>query len=109
MTTIQVPLDKNPDVAALVADMQPGARVCGCFTIKSKDAQTLELRIEQMADSPSELKMEDDEEEDGETKDGEETEATDKTLEGVKTPAPDGPSRGKKMADSLNAGGDMGY
>lgn len=55
MTTIQIPLDKNPDVAALIADKEPGDKVYGCFTIKAQDAQTATLRIEEMTDDPAQL------------------------------------------------------
>lgn len=54
-TVVTIPLDKNPEVSDLVQDMQPGDRVYGCFTIKSKDEQSLELRISEMAESRDEL------------------------------------------------------
>ena len=112
MTTIQVPLDKNPDVAALVADLEPGDSVCGCFTIKSKDAQTLELRIEEMAKTPDELSK--DEETDGEG-DGDETGETapEKSPEGAENETSDTTAprvRGKRMAEMMNsASPDAGF
>jgi hypothetical protein len=78
MTTVQIPLDKNPDVAALVAEMEPGTPVYGAFTLKSRDEQTLVLRIEDMeasADelpSAEELRGEEDDEEEDETETPEE-------------------------------------
>ena len=65
MTTVQIDLAKNPDVAALVSGKEPGDKVFACFTIKSQDTQTLTLRIEEFADSPEDLpKAEDYDEED---------------------------------------------
>ncbi len=55
MTTIQIPLDKEQDVAAVVADMQPGDKVYGCFTIKDNNQQTLTLRISEFSDNPDDL------------------------------------------------------
>ena len=48
MTTVQIDLAKNPDVAALVSGKEPGDKVFACFTIKSQDTQTLTLRIEDL-------------------------------------------------------------
>jgi hypothetical protein len=101
MTTIQVPLDKNPEVAALVADMEPGTRVYGCFSLKHRDAQTVELRIEQMEDDPERLMKpgETDDEEDGEGGEEEESEKT--PAEPAPAPEPE-ESYGKKMARRMN-------
>lgn len=66
---ITIPLEKNDEIAALVADMQPGQELYGCFTIKAKDAQSLVLRIKEMASDKEDLpdkKEYDEDEEDGE-------------------------------------------
>lgn len=54
-SVVTIPLDKNPEVADLLTDMQPGDRVYACFTIKSKDDQTANLRISEMARTKDEL------------------------------------------------------
>lgn len=72
-TVVSIPLDKNPEVSDLVQDMQPGDRVYGCFTIKSKDEQSLELRISEMAGSKDELpdgKERDEDDDSGEVNEG---------------------------------------
>ena len=88
MTTVQIDLAKNPDVAALVADKEPGDKVFACFSIKSQDTQTLDLRIEEFADSPDDLDKTEDAEE-GETEDNEEDDAkeADKSPEGKEAEA----------------------
>ncbi len=75
MTTVTIPLDKNPEVKDLVIDMEPGDRVYGCFSIRAKDDQTLELRIEEMAATRDELpakgdKSDDDDDDSDETDEG---------------------------------------
>lgn len=52
---ITIPLEKNKELSALVADKQPADRLFGCFTIKSKDDQSLVLRIEEMTDNKEDL------------------------------------------------------
>lgn len=52
---ITIPIEKNKELAALVADKQPGEKLYGCFSIKSKDDQSLVLRIEEMTDSKEDL------------------------------------------------------
>lgn len=47
MQTILIDLKKNPDIADLVADMQPGDAIDLHGTIKSLDDQTLEITIEE--------------------------------------------------------------
>lgn len=113
MTTIQIPLDKNPDVAALIADKQPGDKIYGCFTIKAQDAQTATLRIEEMTDDPAQLPKPDEyDEEAGEGDDsaGEEKGEADQSPEGAEaeakpTKAPG--SMGRELAAKM-MGGDNG-
>jgi hypothetical protein len=52
---ITIPLEKNKELSALVADKQPGQKLYGCFSIKSKDDQSLILRIEEMTDNKEDL------------------------------------------------------
>jgi hypothetical protein len=76
---ITIPLEKNDEIAALVADMQPGQKIYGCFSIKSKDAQTLNLRIEEITDNKEDLpdKSDYDEDEDEEGDDDDSIEEED--------------------------------
>jgi hypothetical protein len=46
MTTITIDLTKNPELAALVADKQPGDWIELRASIKAKDDQTLTARLE---------------------------------------------------------------
>jgi acetyl-CoA carboxylase beta subunit len=98
MTTIQIDLTKDPEVAALLADKEPGAKVYGCFTVKSLDEQTAVLRIKEMADTASELKTSDDAEEDEEY----EEEDTEKKAEPVEEAAPK--TRGSRMSAMMSGG-----
>lgn len=50
-----IPLTDNKDVAALVADKQPGDRLYFCASIKALDAQTLTYRIEEVTDNIEDL------------------------------------------------------
>lgn len=75
MSVVQIPKDKNPDVAALLGDKDPGTRVYACFTIKSQDPQTAQLRIEEFADSPEDLSKPDDEYDEDEDADHEKSES----------------------------------
>lgn len=52
---ITIPLEKNDEIAALVADMQPGQKLYACGSIKSKDGQSLVLRIEEVTDNKEDL------------------------------------------------------
>ncbi len=73
MQIVPVDLKKNPAVADLLVDMQPGDRVYACFTIKDKDANNANLRIEEIVATPEELPKPDeayDDEEDGAIKKG---------------------------------------
>ena len=54
-TVLTIPLEKNKELSALVADMQPADRLYGCFTIKSKDDQSLVVRVEEMTDNKEDL------------------------------------------------------
>lgn len=63
-TVVTIPLEKNSEIAALVADKQPADRLYGCFTIKAKDDQSLILRVEELADKPDDLPKPDEKEED---------------------------------------------
>jgi hypothetical protein len=55
MQILPIDLKKNADVADLIADMQPGDRIYFCATIKDKDDQTLNARIEEVTKTPDEL------------------------------------------------------
>lgn len=55
MQIVPVDLKKNPAVADLLVDKQPGDRVYACFTIKDKDANNANLRIEEIVATPEEL------------------------------------------------------
>lgn len=55
MQIIPLDLKKNPEVADLLVDMQPGERVYACLTIKDKDSDKANLRIEEIVATPSEL------------------------------------------------------
>lgn len=115
MTTIQIPLDRNADVAALLADKQPGDKVYACFSLKSMDPQTATLRIEEFADTADELSKPDDAaEEDGETDDSAEEEKaeTDQSPEGKEAEPYTGKkpgSMGREMAAKLMSGGDSSF
>lgn len=54
-TVITIPLEKNKEIAALVADKEPGARLYLCGSIKSRDDQSLIFRIEEMTDNKEDL------------------------------------------------------
>ena len=47
MTTVSIDLVKSPDIADAVVDLEPGDEVTLHSTIKSKDAQTLVLTVEE--------------------------------------------------------------
>jgi hypothetical protein len=72
MSILTIPLDKNKDVAELVAEKQPGDRLYACFTIKAKDDQTLTVRLEEVTDKTEDLPTADEYEE--EKKENEESE-----------------------------------
>lgn len=61
-TVITIPLEKNKEITALVADKQPADRLYACFTIKAKDDQSLILRVEELSDRPEDLPKPDDKE-----------------------------------------------
>lgn len=93
---ITIPIENNDELAALVADKQPADKLYGCFTIKSKDDQTLVLRIEEMTDNKEDLPDKDYEEEDGDEKDEDEDEgesngsSPSETDEAIKLASPGG-------------------
>lgn len=62
MSIVTIALDKEPELAALVADKQPGDWITLRASIKAKDDQTLAIRIEDCDDAE---KPESDEEDDG--------------------------------------------
>lgn len=64
MTTVTIPLDRNPELAALVADKQVGDWIELRASIKAKDGQTLEVRLE-TCDDCEKPDSEDDEDEEG--------------------------------------------
>lgn len=109
MTTLQIPLDKNPDVAALVADMQPGDKIYACLTIQSQDAQTLTARLKEVTDDPDDLPKPA-EYSDGENmdEDGDDDEgAPEKSPEGEEAepkPAEKPGSLGRKLAAKMMSG-----
>lgn len=114
MTTITIPLDKNPEVAQLLSDKEMGDCIYGCFTVKSVDGQTAVLRIKDMADSPDDLAPADNPaEEDAETDDGPAEEKMEKqSPEGAEEEMPKPSKAGKTGADfaaMLSGGGGSGY
>lgn len=96
MTTITIPLDKNPDVAALVADKQPGDWIELRASIKAKDDQTLTLRLEECDDCEKPESGDEDAEESGEEED--------MTMAKDETPAE---KPGKSLAQKLTASDSM--
>jgi len=65
---ITIPLEKNKEISALVADKQPADTLYGCFTIKAKDDQSLVLRVKELTDNKEDLPEKeeyDEEDEDG--------------------------------------------
>jgi|GEM_PF-5813613 hypothetical protein len=67
MTTGQIDLKKNPEVAEVVQDLPLGTNITIYATIKNKDEQTLEYTIEEVesagesAESSSDAEFADDE------------------------------------------------
>lgn len=96
MTTVTIPLDKNPDLAALVADKEPGDWVELRASIKAKDDQTLTLRLEECDDCDKPDNGDDEEEEADDTPEEEKAEN--------ETP-PAEESMGKRMAAKLQSSG----
>lgn len=68
-TVITIPLSDNEELAALVADKQPGAKLYACGTIKALDEQTLTLRVEEVTDKKDDLPDPDSDEEGGDEDD----------------------------------------
>ena len=72
-TVITIPLSDNEELAALVADKQPGDKLYACGTIKALDAQTLTLRVEEVTDKKDDLpdpETDEDDEDENESEDG---------------------------------------
>lgn len=65
-TTINVDLTKNPELAALVADMEPGDWITLDASIKSADGQTLVARLERCdtCEKPDDAEYDEEDEED---------------------------------------------
>lgn len=74
-TVITIPLSDNEELAALVADKQPGDKLYACGTIKALDEQTLTLRVEEVTDKKDDLPDADSDEDDGDEDDSIEEEA----------------------------------
>lgn len=91
-TTGTIDLTRNPDLAALVSDKEPGDWIELRVSIKDKDAQTLTYRIEECDDCEQ---PESDEEAAPDEKAG--------------SPAAETPEEkpSKKLAEKLTAGGGM--
>lgn len=102
MQTITIDLTKDPEVAALLADKEPGAKVYACFSLKSRDEQTAVLRIKEMADTAAELPKADEYEDDEEA----EEEIADEDADEVSEPPPSdtAKSRGARMASAMASG-----
>ncbi len=49
MQTLTIDLNKTPEIADAVADLEPGSEVCLHATIKSKDDQTLVVTVEELS------------------------------------------------------------
>lgn len=98
---VTIDLSKNPDVAALVGDMEPSARVFACFTIKDKDEQTLTLRLSEMASTRDELPKDGDYED--EDSDDEEDDEGDEMDDEPAEKAPE-KSAGERMAEKMSSG-----
>lgn len=95
MTTVTIDLTKNPELAALVADKQPGDWIELRASIKAKDDQTLTARLETCDDCEKPMK------------DGEEDEEDDDEV----APAPEATEKvadkpGKTLAAKLTASAD---
>lgn len=104
MPLITVDLTKSPEIAELVSDMSPGAKVYGCFTVKSRDDQTLTLRIAEMTDKKADLPEPDaysDDDEDGDEakEEGIDTNSEETTEKAAKKP---GASLAKKLTAAAN-------
>lgn len=97
MQIITIDKTKDPAVAALLADKQPGAKLYGCFTLKSQDEQSAQIRLAEMADTAAELPKAD--EYDADEEDGDEGEQVSDA-----PPADTPKSRGSRMAAALASG-----
>lgn len=93
MTTITIDLTKNPELAALVADKQPGDWIELRASIKAKDDQTLTARLETCDDCE---KPETDDDDESDEPEETATEQTDKVAE----------KPGKSLAQKLTSASD---
>lgn len=91
-------------MAALLADLEPGARVFACFTVKSKDEQTAMLRLSEMAATRDELPAKDEYSEDEDEEEDEE----ESTPEKNNPPMPKEKSQAERMVEHMG-GGDSTY
>lgn len=101
MQVVAIDLTKDPEIAALLADKEPGAKVYACFTVKSRDEQTAHLRLAEITDDVSELSKP------GEGDDSEETDGAEPDDgEGDATPEPAAAasSAGQRMAAMMSGG-----
>jgi hypothetical protein len=98
-TVVTIPLDgeKNEEIAALVADKQPGDTLYGCFTIKANDGKTLILRTKEITDKKDDLPDyeereddESDEENDTEEEEDGNGSSTSETDEAIRLASPGG-------------------
>lgn len=91
-TIITIPIEKNEDLAALLADKQPADRLYACGTIKALDENTLTLRIEEVTDKIEDLPKQDEDDEDkGDTDEEQPNGSTEgETEEAIKLASPGG-------------------
>lgn len=93
-TVITIPLEKNKEIAALVADKEPGARLYLCGSVKSRDDQSLIFRIEEMTDNkedlPDKKDYDGDEEDDSIEEESGNGSSDDETEQAIKLAAPGG-------------------
>lgn len=88
MTTVKIPLGQNPELAALVADRAPGDWIALKASIKSKDDQTVEVRLEECDECEKPQTDED---------------ASDEEADASEEPAAPAETPGKSLATKLTA------
>ena len=106
MSLVVIDLTKNPEIASLLSDAEPGKKIYGCFTLKSRDDQTAQLRISEMTDDPDELPKPDeyhDEDEGDMEMSDEEADGGDDTATKTPTKEPQAKTPGKALAEKLSA------
>lgn len=67
---VPIDLKKNPEIADLLTDMQPGQRVYACLTIRDKNDQLANLRLEEVTERAEDLPGPDEKSGDYEEEDG---------------------------------------